>query len=222
MTPIDMRKSFSRAAAAEHRQPRHGADEVAGPERHHAQQEERHLPLERVDLHGEEVGDRIAQQQAEEHHREGEPERRPQRPDEDAGLEELLRFGVEESFGAEVLVVVPEGRIRRHPVAGRGPEAEHDDARQRHHQKQDEPRHAGRDEPPHREPGLAAHLLRRFGDLLGGGRLDADEAPVPGLDGSFHSGDSLPGGRWAARPAGASVRRSGTPSSASRGSRSRP
>ena len=190
MSPYLHEEVVQQAAAPEHRQPRDGADEVAGPERHHAQQEQRHLPLERVDVHGQEVRDRIPEQQAEEHHREGEPERRPQRLDEDAGLEVLPRLGVEEPFVGEVLVVVLERRVRRHPVAGGRPEAEHDDARERHHQEQDEPRHAGRDEPPDRKSALAAHLLRRFDDLLGSGRLDADEAPVPGLDGSFHSGDS--------------------------------
>ena len=44
------------------------------------------------------------------------------------------------------------------------------------HQEQHEPRHAGGDEPSDREPAFAAHLLRRFGDLLGRGGLDADEA----------------------------------------------
>ena len=180
-------------AAPEHRQPRDGTDEVARPERHHAHQEQRHLPLERVDVHGEEVGDRVPQQQAEEHHREGEPERRPQRLDEDAGLEEFPLLRVEEPFGDEVLVVVLNRRVRRHPVAGGRPEAEHDDARERHHQEQDEPRHSGRDEPPDREPAFPAHPdALRLDDLRRRGRLGADQAPMANLDGSLHSGCSGP------------------------------
>ena len=62
------------AAPPQHGHPGHGADQVAGPERHHADEKERQLPFEGLHLHGQEIGDGVAQQEAQRHHHDGEIE----------------------------------------------------------------------------------------------------------------------------------------------------
>ena len=123
------------AAPAEHRQPGDGADQVAGPERHHRDQEQRQLPFEILHLHRQEKGDRIADDQADDHHRDGEAEGRPQGRDENAELQEIAVLGVEKPFLPEEVAEIDEREVRRHAAPDRRPETEHDDADQRDDEK---------------------------------------------------------------------------------------
>jgi hypothetical protein len=168
----------------------HGADQVARPERHHGDQEQGHLPLERARVHRQEVGDRIAEKKAEEHHHEGEPEGAAEGPDEDRGDEEIVGGGIEEALGEEVLLVVLEGRLGHHAMASRGPEAEDDDARQGDDEEHQQPQGRGRDQPADGKARLASDLRRR-GDGIANPRLVADQSRMLDLLSLRHAGRSL-------------------------------
>ena len=151
---------------AEHRQPGDRANEIAGPERDHGQQEQGELPFEILDLHRQEIGHRIGEDQADRHHRDGEAKRGPQRPDEHRGRQEIRVARVEKAFRHEEGAIVLEREGRRHAVPGRFPEAEDEDRDQRQEQKNHQPHSGRRNQYRHWKAGLAAVFALRIGFLV--------------------------------------------------------
>ena len=180
MAPMFDQELVDQPVAPQHGQPGDGADEITGPERHHGQQEQRELPFEILDLHRQEIGQRIGEDQADRHHRDGEAKRGPQRADEDRRCQEIAVVWIEETLDDEERAVVLEREGWRHAVTGRFPEAENEDREQRQKQKDDEPRGRRRNQDGHWKAGFAAVFAL---DIVFGkhNRRAADQAARRGL-----------------------------------------
>ena len=118
--------------AAEQRNPRDHADDVRGPERDGADEEQRDLHRRRADMEGEEIGDEEADHEGDQPHREAELQRREIGLEGDAELGKLVEAALEDLDVAArregrddlVFVVVPEAH--HHGEAERDQEEHHE------------------------------------------------------------------------------------------------